>query len=147
VAVNPIPDGYQNVIPYLVVSGAAKVIDFLERTFDAQAEECAKRPDGSVFHAVVRIGDSVVMLADANETYAPQPANLYVYVPDTDATYRKGLAAGGTSLMEPADQFYGDRNAGVKDPVGNSWWIGTHIEDVPADELQRRIAARGKPSA
>jgi uncharacterized glyoxalase superfamily protein PhnB len=64
--------------------------------------------------------------------------NFYLYVPDTDATYKKALEAGGISVMEPADQFYGDRNAGVKDPIGNSWWIGTRIENVPPDEMKRR---------
>jgi uncharacterized glyoxalase superfamily protein PhnB len=143
-AVKPIPDGYQTVIPYLVVPGAAKVIDFLKRAFDAQDQECMTRPDGTVMHAQVRIGDSVVMLADATDKYPPRPANLYVYVPDTDATYRRALEAGGTSLMAPANQFYGDRNAGVADPAGNSWWIGTHVEDVSPEEMKRRHEAHAK---
>jgi uncharacterized glyoxalase superfamily protein PhnB len=146
-AVKPIPDGYQTVIPYLVVSGAAKVIEFVKKVFDATSVECMTRPDGSIHHAEVRIGDSVVMLSDASEKYPARPAMLYVYVTDTDAAYRRALAAGGTSLMEPANQFYGDRNAGVQDPTGNSWWIGTHVEDVPPDELKRRAAAHGKPAS
>jgi uncharacterized glyoxalase superfamily protein PhnB len=71
------------------------------------------------------------------------PSGFYLYVPDTDATYQAGLAAGGVSVMEPSDQFYGDRNAGVRDPWGNHWWIATHIEDVDEAEIQRRMAARG----
>ena len=72
------------------------------------------------------------------------PGSRYLYVPDTDAVYQKAVQAGGTSVMEPADQFYGDRNAGVKDPVGNVWWIATHIEDVSDEELARRVQAHRK---
>jgi PhnB protein len=144
-AVQPIPDGHPTVTPYLVVTGAAKVIEFVKQVFDAQASECMTGPDGTIQHAAVRIGNSVVMLADATEKYPPRPGNLYVMVPDTDATYRRALAAGATSLREPADQFYGDRNAGVQDPAGNSWWIGTHVEDVSPEEQKRRAAARHEP--
>jgi uncharacterized glyoxalase superfamily protein PhnB len=78
------------------------------------------------------------MMGGASEKHQPMQMGIYVYVPDTDETYRRCLAAGGKSLMEPSDQFYGDRNAGVSDPAGNMWWIGTHIEDVPEEEMKRR---------
>ena len=84
------------------------------------------------------VGDSMVMLAEATEQHQLLPAMLYLYVPDTDAVYKKAMAAGATSIMEPADQFYGDRNAGVKDATGTQWWIGTHTEDVSEEELKKR---------
>lgn len=139
-AVQPIPEGYQSVIPYLVVENPDKVIAFLQKTFDAKQTERVLRPDGGVGHAQVTIGDCVVMLGGAGGDHKPMQNGLYVYVPDTDAVYKRALAAGATSIMEPADQFYGDRTAGVKDFAGNIWWIGTHKEDVSPQEMQRRAA-------
>lgn len=121
-AVKPIPDGYHTVTPYLIVQGVAKLIDFLKQAFEAEEIHRTTRPDGTIMHAVVRIGDSVVMMGE----FKPMPGSIYLYVNDTDATYKRALQAGAASMMEPADQFYGDRNAGVKDPVGNHWWIATH---------------------
>jgi uncharacterized glyoxalase superfamily protein PhnB len=140
-AVKPIPDGYHTVTPYLVVQGVAQLIDFVKQAFGAEAKECMQAPDGSVMHAEVKIGDSMVMMGEAKGEHKPMPCCLYLYVPDTDAVYRRALQAGGTSLMEPADQFYGDRNAGVKDFAGNYWWIGTRKEEVPPEELEKRAAA------
>ena len=142
--VKPIPEGFHSVTPYLLVSGVPKLIDFLKKAFDAEVIEYMDMPDGTVMHAQVRIGDSMVMMGDPRGACEPTSASLYLYVADTDAVYQRALEAGATSAMEPADQFYGDRNAGVKDPVGNTWWIATHIEDVPPDELRKRAAARGK---
>jgi len=102
------------------------------------------RADGSIGHAEVRIGDSVIMLSDARDQWKPLQSAVYLYVPDTDVVYRRALEAGATSVMEPADQFYGDRNAGVQDPAGNFWWIGTHQEDVSREELERRALAHMK---
>ena len=143
-AVKPIPNGYHTVTPYLLVSGVRKLIDFLKNAFDAEVSECMDAPDGTVMHAQVKIGDSFIMMGDPRGTCEPTRASLYLYVPDMDAVYRQAIKAGGTSVMEPADQIYGDRNAGVKDPVGNTWWIATHIEDVPPDELSKRAAARAR---
>ena len=142
-AVSPVPPGYHSVTPYLVVADGEGLLGFLRDAF--QAEECSRtvRPDGSIANAEVRIGDSMVMVAQAREPWKPMPTGFYLYVSDTDATYATALAAGGASLLEPADQFYGDRNAGVQDPWGNNWWIATHIEDVDEAEIQRRMAARG----
>ena len=140
-AVKSIPDGYHSVTPYLTVQGAAKLLDFLKQAFAAIELHRMTRPDGTVGHAEVRIGDSVVMLAEARDEWKPMPGAMYLYVNDTDAAYQRALQAGATSLMEPADQFYGDRNAGVKDPVGNHWWIATHKEDVPPEELAKREEA------
>ena len=136
--VKPIPDGYHTLTPFLTVHGAAQLIDFLKQAFDAQEHSRTARPDGTVMHADLQLGDSRLMVAEATEQWKASPAGLYVYVPDTDATYRRALEAGATSLMEPGDQFYGDRNAGVKDAFGNSWWIATHVEDVAPEEMARR---------
>jgi uncharacterized glyoxalase superfamily protein PhnB len=134
-----IPDGYHTVTPYLVVRGAQKSMDFLKKAFGAElAGEAIKRPDGSIMHATIKIGDCMVMMSDATDQHPPMQSMLYVYVPDVDAVYRRAVAAGGTSVMEPADQFYGDRSGGVKDPAGNQWWIGTHKEDVAPAELRKR---------
>jgi PhnB protein len=140
-AVKPIPDGYHSVTPYLLTAEAARLIDFLKQAFAAEEHERVSRPDGAIMHAEVRIGDSVVMMGEPMPPLAPMPASLHVYVPDVDAVYQRALRAGATSVMEPADQFYGDRSGGVKDPFGNLWWIGTHKEDVPPDELARRARA------
>lgn len=134
----PIPNGFHTVTPYIMVKGVTEVINFLTRTFDAQETERLDAPDGSIGHAEIKIGDSILMLSEERGDWQPMPASLYVYVDDTDATYQRGLEAGGVSVMEPADQFYGDRNAGVKDSAGNCWWIATHIEDVAPEELRRR---------
>jgi len=142
--VTPIPKGYHAVTPYLCVQGADKLLDFVKRAFAATEREVMKQPDGTIRHAEVDIGDSIVMISEAQGEHNPMPTALYLYVTDTDATYRRALQAGGTSLMEPADQLYGDRNAGVKDPVGNKWWIATHQEDVAPDELARRAAQQMK---
>lgn len=143
-AIKPIPEGYHSVTPYLTVSDASRLLEFLKQAFDARETERINMEDGHIAHAEVRIGDSVVMLAEACGPWKAMPAGLYLYVTDTDATYKRAIAAGATSLMEPADQFYGDRNAGVTDPVGNNWWIATRAEDVPPDELQRRAKQREK---
>ncbi len=146
-AVRPIPAGYHTVTPYLAVAGANKLLDFVKRAFDAKEIRCSKRPDGTVWHAEVRIGDSMVMLAEAAAPWKPMPTGIYLYVSDVDATYKSAIAAGGTSIMEPADQFYGDRHGGVQDPVGNMWWIATHIEDVSPQEMAKRQEAAAKAHA
>lgn len=140
-AVKPIPDGYHSVAPYLVVEGAARLLDFVKRAFDAEETMRLAAPQGRIGHAEIRIGDSAVMIADVPAGSAPMPATIHLYVADADATYRRALDAGATSLHPPTDQFYGDRNAGVIDPAGNRWWIATRIENLSRDELARRAEA------
>ncbi|HEY1066910.1 MAG TPA: VOC family protein [Pirellulales bacterium] len=135
-----IPRGYHSITPYLAVAGASRLIDFLQQAFDAIVETRTDRPDGSIAHAAVRISDSVVEVCDAQGAWLPMPAAIHVYVPDVDLTFRHAIAAGGVSLYEPVDMFYGERSGGVKDPVGNHWYIATHTEDVSEDEMQRRAA-------
>ena len=136
--VKPIPDGFHTVTPYLTVEGADKLLDFVKSSFGAEEINRSTRPDGTVWHAAVRIGNSMVMLAEAAEPWKPMPTSIYLYVNDVDATYKKAIAAGGTSIMEPADQFYGDRHGGVQDPVGNIWWVA---------HARRRRHARGDGTA
>ena len=143
-AVKPIPDGYHTVTPYLTVQGVPKLIDFLKQAFEAQEIERMTQPDGTIGHAEVRIGDSVVMMGEARDEWKPMPSGIYLYVNDTDAVYKRALQAGATSIMEPADQFYGDRSAGVKDSSGNHWWIATHKEDVSPEELKKHAQAAMK---
>jgi PhnB protein len=140
-AVKPIPEGHHTVTPYLVVRGAAQLIDFMKQVFAAEEIVRMARPDGSIMHAEVRLGDSRVMLGEAGGDNPPIPAMLHLYVEDADAVYRQALQAGATSLREPVNEFYGDRIGGVKDRFGNQWWIATHIEDVSSEEMARREAA------
>src|ERR1700739_4690911 len=138
------PDGYQNVIPYLHVNGAAQLIAFMKDVFDAQEIAVYTRPDGTVDHAALRIGDSIVELADVSAEWPAMPCAMQVYVPDTDAAYHRALKAGAKSLIAPADQFYGDRTASVRDSCGNNWYIATQKEIVSKKEVDRRIAAMGQ---
>jgi PhnB protein len=140
-AVKPIPEGYHTVTPYLIVEGAAKMIDFMKAAFDAQEVFSMPGKDGTVGHAEVRIGDSMIMLADAQPGYPARACMVCLYVEDADATYQRALAAGATVVREIADQFYGDRSGAVQDASGMQWWISTHIEDVAPEELARREAA------
>jgi PhnB protein len=135
------PDGFHTVNAYLVVNGAAKVIEFLKRAFDAkEVGEAFKTPGGTIMHAAIRMGDSMVEIGDSTE---PMPMNLHLYVDDVDGAYRRALAAGGVSVRAPETTFYGDRSAGVKDPGGNNWWLACHVEDVSNEEIVRRAKQRG----
>lgn len=143
-AVKPIPDGYHSVQPYLIVKGAADAIEFYKKAFGAK-ERLRMAKGDRVQHAEIEIGDSCVMLADEHpeigayspEHYGGSPVSLMVYVDDCDAVYAQALAAGGKSEREPEDQFYGDRMAGVVDPFGYKWFLGTHIKDVSKVELEQ----------
>lgn len=125
-----LPQGLHNVNPYLHPLRAEPLISFLKRAFNAQEVAKYASPDGVVHHAVIRVGDSVIEMGEAHGKYEPMPAMFYLYVPDMEDVYRQALAAGATSIQEPTDQPYGDRNAAVKDAFGNKWYIATHIKDV-----------------
>jgi uncharacterized glyoxalase superfamily protein PhnB len=133
-----IPEGYHTVTPHLIVQGAPKLLDFLKQAFDAKEKYSLTGPDGAIMHAEVKIGDSMVMIGEAMGEWKAMPASIALYTDNADALYKRALEAGATPIREPADQFYGDRSGGVKDPAGNHWWIATHIEDVPPDELKKR---------
>lgn len=140
-AVKAVPDGYHTVTPHLTVKGASKVLDFVKQAFEAKEIHRMAHPDGTLMHAEIKIGDSIVMMGEARDGCQPMPSSLYLYVPDADAVYKRALRAGATSTMEPANQFWGDRTAAVKDPAGNQWMIGTHKEDVSPEELRKRAEA------
>ncbi len=145
--VKPIPDGFHSVTPYLFVNGAAKLLDFVKAAFHAKEEVCLRRDDGSVMHAVVRIGDSPVMMGDPTgpaAEFGAMPSSIYLYVNDCDSVYQRAIQAGGKSVIEVTDiPFNGERYGGVKDPLGNIWWIATHVKDVSLEETARRVEAAG----
>ncbi len=144
-SVKAIPDGYHSVQPYLIVAGAEQAIDFYKRAFSATERLCMKDKSGRVSHAEIGLGDSCIMLADEHpeiEAHSPKhyggsPVSLMIYVADCDAMYRQALAAGAVSEREPADMPYGDRMAGVVDPFGYKWYLGTHIKDMSPEEMQK----------
>ena len=121
------PRDYTTVSPYLIVEGAEGTIAFLVEVLDGVELRRFPSPDGRILHAEVRIDDSIVMLADGNAQWPPIAANVHVYVPDVDATYRKALAAGATSLQEPVQKEDEDKRGGVRDAGGTSWWIATRV--------------------
>ena len=122
------PFGLHTITPYLVVENVSTLIKFLQEVFDAESRgDPQYSEDGSIKHAEMKIGDSVVMMGEPIDTIGPMPATMYLYVDDSDHTYKRALAAGATSVLEPENYPHGDRYGGVKDPVGNIWWVVTHI--------------------
>ncbi|MGH2500066.1 MAG: VOC family protein [Candidatus Limnocylindria bacterium] len=138
--VNAVPAGYHTVTPYLLVRGAERLIRFLQEAFGAEEIERVPGPSGRISHAEVKIGDSVVMMGEPSDPATVTSTMLYLYLEDVDKVYARALRAGGTSVQEPKNEFYGDRTAAVEDHAGNKWYIATHVEDVPTDELARRAA-------
>ena len=144
--VKPIPEGHHTVTPYLAVKNAAKALDFYQRGFGATEIYRLTLPDGRVGHAEIRIGDSIVMLADefpeyggkAPETLGGSPVNIHLYVEDVDTFFKRAVAAGAREVKPVRDQFYGDRSGQLQDPAGHLWWVATHKEDVPPDEMEER---------
>ena len=147
--VNHIPEGYHSVTPYLIVNDGARAIEFYKEAFGAVEVFRMDGPDGKVGHAEIKIGDSHVMLADEHpemnarspQSYGGSPVSLMVYVEDVDAVVNRAVEAGAKLVRPVANQFYGDRTGGVTDPFGHSWYVATHVEDVPPEELQARAAA------
>jgi PhnB protein len=127
-AAEGVPEGYHSVTPYLMVHGVEALLDFAERAFGAEEMMRMPDPQGTISHAEVRIGDSVVMMGEASEQWPAMPTSLHLFVEDSDAAYERALNAGGTSVREPTDEPYGDRMSGVKDPFGNLWWMATRLE-------------------
>lgn len=143
----PIPAGYHTVNPYLVVRGAGRALDFYTRAFGARETTRMAMPDGSVMHAEMKIGDSMIMLADENpewgskspEALGGSPMQVMLYVRDVDAFVARAAAAGATIEMPVAVMFWGDRYGKVRDPFGHVWSVATHVEDVPPKEMRRRM--------
>jgi PhnB protein len=147
---SPIPDSYRRVTPCLTVQGAAKALEFYAAVFGAAERMRMPGPGGTIAHAEVQIGDSVVMIEDENPqrgTKAPppgglpgSPAYLFIYVEDVDAVIARATELGATLQRPAQDQFYGDRDGYIIDPFGHGWAVASHVEDVPPDELARRMS-------
>jgi PhnB protein len=150
--VAPIPEGYNNITPYLIVKDAAKAIEFYESVFDAYTRLRMAAPDGRVMHAELEIGDSAIMLADECPergakrplTIGGTPVMIHLYVEDCDDVFKRGIAAGAKEVRPLQDQFYGDRSGMFADPFGHQWNIATHIEDVSEEQMKERMAAMNK---
>lgn len=137
---NPVPKGFGTVTPFLTVTDHREANRVSPKSLRRKVHFRMDAPDGSVRHAEVKIGDSIIMIGQA-AAGQEMHSMLHFYVPDTDALYQSALAAGAVSIREPTDQFYGDRSAGVHDSWGNQWWMATHVEDVSQQEMERRMAA------
>jgi len=153
-AVSPIPQGYHSVTPYLCVQGAAKAIDFYVRVFGARERMRLTTPAGTVGHAEVEIGDSVVMLGDPwpEGGFVPPQGDtagvmVHLYVEDADAVFAAAVAAGASVVQPLETRFYGDRGGTIRDPFGQRWHIATHVEDVSEEEISRRVAAMSAANA
>lgn len=148
-AVKPIPQGYHAVTPYLIIKGASRAIDFYKKVFGATEIMRFPGPNGTIGHAELKIGDSVIMLADepqqgisrAPDAYGGSPVSLMIYVPDVDKTFKEAISSGSKEVRAVQDQFYGDRSGNLVDPFGHVWTVATHKEDVTQEEMQRRMAS------
>jgi PhnB protein len=147
--VKPIPEGHRTVTPYLAIKNAAKALEFYKKAFGASEHYKLMMPDGRLGHAELRLGDSLIMLSDefpeyggkAPDTLGGSPVSIHLYVDDVDAFFQAALGAGAKERQPVMDQFYGDRAGQLEDPFGHLWWVATHKEDVPPDEMQKRVQA------
>src|SRR5579862_9290817 len=151
----PIPEGYHSATPYLIVKGAAEAIDFYKRAFGATETFRMANPNGGIAHAEIKIGDSVIMLADEHpnmgyrgpRSLGGSAVSIMLYVADVDGTFDRAVKGGAKAQRPVANQFYGDRSGTLEDPFGHIWTISTHVEDVAPEELQRRAAAAMKSAS
>lgn len=147
--VSPIPEGYHHITPYLIVSNGAKALEYYKRVFGATELYRMDGPGGTIMHAEMKIGDSPFMLADEQpeggyrspQAFGGTPVSLMLYVEDVDAVVDRAVKEGASLVRAVEDQFYGDRTGTIADPFGHVWTIGTHKEDVPPEEMERRLAA------
>ena len=148
-AVKPIPEGYHNVTPYLFVRSAASAIEFYKSIFAATEIMRMAGPNGKIMHAELKIGDSIVMLADENpqtgvmspQTIGGFSVGLHVYIENVDAVIKKAVESGAKLLRPIKNQFYGDRSGSLLDPFGHMWSVATHVEDVSPEEMRKRMTA------
>lgn len=154
-ATKPIPDGYRTATPYLIIKGAADAIEFYKRAFGATELLRMADPQGRVGHAEIKIGDSVIMLADEHpamgyrgpRSLGGSSVSILLYLEDVDGVFERAVKAGAKAQRPVADQFYGDRSGTLEDPFGHVWTVATHVEDVSPEEMQRRAEAAMKSAA
>lgn len=148
-SVNPIPEGYHTVTPYVIVDGAADALEWYAKAFNATEMLRLPGPDGKLMHCEFKIGDSPIMMADGcpemnakgPQAYGGSPVSICLYVEDVDALFKQAIDAGGKELRPVTDQFYGDRMGTLEDPFGHTWSIGTHMEDLTEEEVGERFQA------
>lgn len=153
--VKPIPDGYPQVSPYLIIDGASTAIDFYTKVFGARERMRMPGPDGRLGHAELEVGDSLIMLADefpdmghrGPKAIGGTPVMISIYVEDVDKAFERALGEGATEVRAVENQFYGDRAGQFEDPFGHRWSVATHVEDVPPDEMEKRAAEMMSGSA
>ena len=141
-----IPKGYHTVTPSLFVSGAAKALDFYKKALGAEERMRFPAPDGSIMHAEIQIGDSIIMLGDempdqggkSPKSLGGTPVGFFVYRENVDAAWKQALNAGGKEVQPLADQFWGDRAGCFEDPFGHKWWLAQHVEDLTPEEISQR---------
>jgi PhnB protein len=151
-SVQPVPDGYHSVTPYLYIKGASQAIDFYKKAFGATEIMRLADSSGRIGHAEIQIGDSRIMLADefpemgvrGPKTIGGAALSLAIYLEDVDSRFKQAIDAGGKVLRPVKDQFYGDRSGTLEDPFGHIWTLATHKEDVPHEEIERRFATAMK---
>lgn len=151
-AVNAIPEGYHSITPYLIVRGAARAIEFYKQAFGATELLRMPGPNNTIGHAEIKIGDSVIMLADempngqyrSPESVGGSPVSLMIYIEDVDQVFARAMSLGSKETRAVQDQFYGDRSGNLIDPFGHVWTVATHVEDVAPEEMQRRMDAMAK---
>jgi PhnB protein len=151
----PVPEGYRTATPYLIVKGAAEAIEFYKRAFGATEMLRMADPQGKVGHAEIKIGDSVIMLADEHpamgyrgpRSLGGSSVSILLYLEDVDGVFERAVKAGAKAQRPVVNQFYGDRSGTLEDPFGHVWTVATHVEDVPPEELQRRAQAAMKSAS
>jgi PhnB protein len=154
-ATKSVPEGYHAATPYLIVKGAAEAIEFYKRAFGATELLRMADPQGRVAHAEIKIGDSVIMLADEHpamgyrgpRSLGGSSVSILLYLEDVDTVFERAVKTGARALRPVANQFYGDRSGTLEDPFGHVWTVATHVEDVPPEEMQRRAEAAMKSAA
>jgi PhnB protein len=134
-----VPEGYSSVTPWIASRNTAQLIEYLSQAFGAKEVARVTSPDGTIGHAEVRIGDAAVLMFDAHPEWPDTPALLRLYVPDADVAFDRAVAAGGKPVTDVTTLAFGDRVGRVADPLGNVWWIQAHVEDVPPEEMEKRM--------
>lgn len=138
-AVNPVPQGFRSITPYLHVEDLPNLMGFLMHAFGAKEITKSRTREGKIANACMQIGDSFIEMSEVQTGYKAMPCAIHLYVEDADAVFKKAVEVGAMAVMEPVTQFYGDREAFVIDPSGNHWYIATRIENIAEEDMQQRL--------